>query len=162
MSSAVFGRGETGQSRARCTDLTGSAAPAAGAGSTGSASTRSARHANARSACRPRSRRNRGGPDCGEVEVICRTARWLREHPDQARTAGLAHDAGAQALAALLDIVAAELVHVDAGIRRQIVESCRTALADGVTGSPRRSGGDRFADVPFGLPGSGDPEGLPR
>jgi hypothetical protein len=34
---------------------------------------------------------------------------WLREVPDQARHAGLANHADARALAALLDVLAAEL-----------------------------------------------------
>jgi hypothetical protein len=162
MSCGAFGRGETGRSRPQCTDLTGGLAPTAPTGSPGSASTRSARHAGTRRACRQRSRRNGDGPDRGEVGLIRRTAQWLREHPDQARSAGLARDVDAQALAALLDILAVELVHLDTGIRRQIVESCGIALAHRMTDSPRRSGGGRFANFPFGLRGSGCRAGVPR
>ena len=72
-----------------------------------------------------------------------------------ARYAGLAQHAHAQASAALLDIVAAEMVHLGSGIRRQIVESCRTALANSMTELPWRSGGRGRATLRSGMRGSG-------
>jgi hypothetical protein len=62
----------------------------------------------------------------------------LREDPDRARDAGLARNEDAHALAALLDILATELPHLDTMVRRQTTESCRVALGKTMADPPRR------------------------
>jgi hypothetical protein len=52
----------------------------------------------------------------------------LRTYPEQARNAGLGDGRDRCAIAALLDLLAAQLPHVDAEVRLQAVESCRRAL----------------------------------
>jgi hypothetical protein len=63
-----------------------------------------------------------------DVALVRRTAAWLRADPERARRAGLACDADVAVLAALLDLLAAELPYVDAEVRREVVEACRQAL----------------------------------
>jgi hypothetical protein len=63
-----------------------------------------------------------------DVVLLRRTAAWLRAEPDEVRDAGVACDADVAALAALLDLLAAELPYVDAAVRRDVVEACRSAL----------------------------------
>jgi hypothetical protein len=68
--------------------------------------------------------------DRADAELIRRTAAWLRDDPERARNAGLTDDGDARALAALLDVLAAELPHLDPAVRRQTIESCRIALGE--------------------------------
>ena len=65
--------------------------------------------------------------DRADGELIRRTATWLREAPGRA---GLSWDEDAHALAALLDVLAAEIAHLDSGVRWQVLESCRAALRE--------------------------------
>ena len=66
--------------------------------------------------------------DRADADLVHRTAAWLRADPDGARHAGMADGADTRALAALLDLVAAELAHLHPAVRSQTVESCRVAL----------------------------------
>jgi hypothetical protein len=68
--------------------------------------------------------------DRGDQDLVRRAAAWLREDPARAGYAGLAADEDATALAALLEVLATELPHVDSGVRWQVVESCRTLLGE--------------------------------
>jgi len=68
--------------------------------------------------------------DRADADLILRAAKWLREDPGRAVTAGLADDRDAEALAVLLEILAAELPHLDSGVRRQTIESCRVLLGE--------------------------------
>ena len=65
------------------------------------------------------------------------SAAWLRANPDQARHVGLPCNEDAAALAALLDVLAVEIRHLDAAVRRQVVESCRIALGETATDTAR-------------------------
>jgi len=66
--------------------------------------------------------------DRADVAVIRRTAAWLRDDPGRARRAGVACDEDVLALAVLLDLLATEVPHLDAAVRREVVEACRQAL----------------------------------
>lgn len=88
---------------------------------------------------RDRSRAPRGGVRCrtlfprrdsSDVDLVRRTATWLRADPDRARTAGLARDEDTAALAALLDVLAATLPHLDPAVRRDVTASCRAVLGE--------------------------------
>jgi hypothetical protein len=61
---------------------------------------------------------------------VRRAAAWLRDNPDQAGVLGIANATDARALAVVLDILAVEVPHLDADLRQQTVESCRSMLAD--------------------------------
>ena len=63
-----------------------------------------------------------------DVSVVRRTAVWLRDDPERARRAGVACDEDVAALAVLLDLLAAQLPHLDAAVRREVVEACRATL----------------------------------
>ena len=63
-----------------------------------------------------------------DAAAVRRTAAWLRDDPARARRAGVACDEDVTALAVLLDLLATELPHLDADVRREVVEVCRTAL----------------------------------
>ena len=76
--------------------------------------------------------------DRADAELIHRTAAWLRGSPDRAGCAGLASDQDAFALAALLDVLAAELPYLDSAARWQTLESCRVALGETVANPLRR------------------------
>jgi hypothetical protein len=78
--------------------------------------------------------------DRADADLICRAAVWLRANPDQARHVGLPCNEDAAALAALLDVLAAEIRHLDAAVRRQVVESCRIALGETATDTARPPG----------------------
>ena len=71
-----------------------------------------------------------------DAELIRRTAAWLRDDPERARHAGLSCDEDAHALAALLDVLATEIAHLDSGVRWQALESCRVAMRETMA-SPR-------------------------
>jgi hypothetical protein len=75
--------------------------------------------------CRALLRRSR---DRGDVDLVRRTATSLRTDPARARTAGLVHDEDTAALAALLDVLASRLPHLDPAVRRDVVASCRAVL----------------------------------
>ena len=66
----------------------------------------------------------------GDVDLVRRTAAWLRTDPSGARTAGLTRDEDAAALAALLEVLAAELPHLDPAVRRDVLASCRAVLGE--------------------------------
>ena len=65
-----------------------------------------------------------------DATVLRRTAAFLRENPSRGRYAGLSRDDDAVALAALLVVLAAEITHIDPGVRWQAVESCRVVLGE--------------------------------
>ena len=67
-------------------------------------------------------------PGRGDADLLRRAAAWLRADPAHSRTAGLARDEDTAALAALLEVLAAALPHVDPAIRRDVVASCRAVL----------------------------------
>ena len=68
--------------------------------------------------------------DRADADLIRRAAAWLRDDPERARHAGLSCDEDAQALAAVLDVLAAQIAHLHAGVRWQVLESCRVALRE--------------------------------
>jgi hypothetical protein len=65
-----------------------------------------------------------------DADLVRRAAAWLREDPARARTAGLACEEDTAALAALLDVLAAAMPHLDPAIRRDVVASCRAVLGE--------------------------------
>jgi hypothetical protein len=69
-----------------------------------------------------------GRRDQADEDFIRRAASWLRDNPG--RSAGLASDQDAYALATLLEVLAAELPHLDADVRRKTVDSCRQLLGE--------------------------------
>ena len=71
--------------------------------------------------------RRQGQRDRADEDFIRRAASWLRNDPR--RTAGLASDKDAAALANLLDILATELPHLHPDVRRR-VDSCRQLLGE--------------------------------
>jgi hypothetical protein len=79
-----------------------------------------------------------------DAELIRRTAGWLRDDPRRARYVGLTCDEDTRALAALLDLLATELPHLDPGVRSQVVESCRVVLGESMARptTRRTRGGD--------------------
>lgn len=76
--------------------------------------------------------------DRADADLLHRTAAWLRDDPERGRHAGLATDGDAYALAALLDVLAAELPHLDPAVRWQAVEACRGALGEPMADPYRR------------------------
>jgi HEAT repeat protein len=66
-----------------------------------------------------------------DADVLRSAATRLRDDPELARHMGLAGPEDAAALAALLDLLASELPHVDSTIRRSAVESCRRLRGEG-------------------------------
>ena len=66
--------------------------------------------------------------DSADADLLRCTAACLRVDPDGARRAGLTCTEDALALAALLDLLAGELPHLDAVMRLMIVESCGRLL----------------------------------
>ena len=68
--------------------------------------------------------------DRADAAVLHRASTFLREDPARAHYAGLSCHEDATALAALLDILAAEIAHLDPAVRRQAVESCRVLLGE--------------------------------
>jgi hypothetical protein len=71
---------------------------------------------------------SQGRRDQADEDFIRRAASWLRDNPG--RSAGLASDEDAYALATLLEVLAAELPHLDADVRRRTVDSCRQLLGE--------------------------------
>jgi len=65
--------------------------------------------------------------DRADAATVRRTATWLRDDPARARRAGMACDEDVTALAVLLDLLATQLPHLDAAVRREVVEACRAA-----------------------------------
>jgi hypothetical protein len=76
--------------------------------------------------------------DRADADLLRRTASWLRDDPERARHAGLVTDGDAYALAALLDVLATELPHLDPAVRWQAVESCRLTLGETMADPYRR------------------------
>ena len=76
--------------------------------------------------------------DRADATVLRRAATFLREDPGRGRYAGLSCDEDAAALAALLDVLAAGIAHLDPGVRWQAVESCRVLLGETMTDPHRR------------------------
>ena len=68
--------------------------------------------------------------DRADAEVLERAAAWLRERPERTGYAGLSHDHVAEAVAALLDLLAVTVGGLDPGVRRQAVQSCRVLLGE--------------------------------
>jgi hypothetical protein len=62
-----------------------------------------------------------------DADLLRTTATWLRADPEGARIAGLGRD-DVRAGSALLDLLAAELPHVDPAVARAAVAWCRVAL----------------------------------
>ena len=65
--------------------------------------------------------------DRADAATVRRTATWLRDDPARARRVGMACDEDVTALAVLLDLLATQLPHLDAAVRREVVEACRAA-----------------------------------
>lgn len=80
--------------------------------------------------CRLLLRRGRARRDRGDVDLVRRTATWLRTDPAGARTVGLAGEEDTAALAALLDVLASALPHMDPAVRRDVIASCRAVLRE--------------------------------
>jgi hypothetical protein len=72
--------------------------------------------------------------DRADAELLCRAAAWLRANPDRARHTGLPCHEDVDALAALLDVLAVEIRHLEPVVRCQVVASCRIALEESVQG----------------------------
>src|SRR5215207_5751087 len=70
--------------------------------------------------------------DNADQALIRRAATWLRNNADQAIGIGIgiANPSDARALAAVLDILAVEVSHLDADLRRQTVQNCRDMLGE--------------------------------
>ena len=64
-----------------------------------------------------------------DVALIRRTAAWLRGDPACAHRVGVSCEEDVDALAALLDLLAAQVPHLDPRVRREVVDACRVALA---------------------------------
>jgi hypothetical protein len=82
--------------------------------------------------------------DPADRALIRRAAAWLRDNPDQATGLGVASATDARALAVVLDILAAELPHLDADLRRHTIQGCQGMLGGNdrrpprpLSGSPR-------------------------
>jgi hypothetical protein len=76
--------------------------------------------------------------DRADRDLVRRAAEWLRHDPARAGHAGLADERDVAALVALLDVLAAGLPHLDPGVRRQVVESCRVVLGETMADPARR------------------------
>ena len=76
--------------------------------------------------------------DEADATVLRRAAAFLREDPGRGHYAGLACDEDALALAALLDVLAADIAHVDPAVRWQAVEACRVVLGETMNDPHRR------------------------
>jgi hypothetical protein len=68
--------------------------------------------------------------DTADATVLRRAATFLREDPARVHYAGLSCDEDALALAALLDVLAVDIAHLDSGVRWQAIESCRLGLGE--------------------------------
>jgi hypothetical protein len=68
--------------------------------------------------------------DRADRALIRRAAAWLRDNPGQATGIGIPSATDARALAVVLDILAAEVPHLDADLRHQTVQSRRNMLGD--------------------------------
>ena len=68
--------------------------------------------------------------DHADVELVRRTAAWLRVDGDGAWAVGLTDEKDVRAMTALLDMLANELPRMDPEVRRATVEWCRVALRE--------------------------------
>jgi hypothetical protein len=85
----------------------------------------------------------RHGRDRADAGLLRRVAAGLRDGPDRLQVAGLGTPADGVALAALLELLAAELPHLDPVVRLQVVGSCRDALGEVAPPSERVGGRGR-------------------
>jgi hypothetical protein len=76
--------------------------------------------------------------DRDDRALIRRAAAWLRHNPGQATSCGIATATDARALAVVLDILAVEVPYLDADLRHQTVQSCRSMLGETAAGPQRR------------------------
>ena len=81
--------------------------------------------------------------DLADRALVCRAAAWLRDNPDQATGLGIAGATDARALAVVLDILAAELPHLDADLRRQTIQDCQGMLGENDTRPTRPLSGSQ-------------------
>jgi hypothetical protein len=72
-----------------------------------------------------------------DEDLVRRAAAVLREDPARGRSAGLACDTDAYALATLLEILAPELDHLDVDQREKMVADCRQLLGQPAPSPPR-------------------------
>jgi hypothetical protein len=68
--------------------------------------------------------------DRAEADLYRRAAAFLRDDPARREWAGLQDDTTAQALAALLDMLAGDIAGLDRAVRWQARESCRVLLGE--------------------------------
>jgi hypothetical protein len=66
----------------------------------------------------------------GEADLYRRAAAWLRTDPRRRDCAGLQDDTTAEALAALLDMLAGDVAGLDRALRWQAREACRVLLGE--------------------------------
>jgi hypothetical protein len=76
--------------------------------------------------------------DQADAIVLRRAADLLREDPGRGRRVGLSSDEDATAAAALLEVLAKQVAHLDPAVRRRAVESCRAVLGES-TADPGRT-----------------------
>ena len=76
--------------------------------------------------------------DEADALVLRRAACFLREDLRRGQYAGLSRDADVVALAALLDVLASDIGHLDAAVRWQTLESCRVLLGETMVDRHRR------------------------
>ena len=81
--------------------------------------------------------------DPADRALVRRAAAWLRDNPDQATGLGIASATDARALAVVLDILAAELPHLDAHLRRQTIQDCQGMLGENDTRPTRPLSGSQ-------------------
>lgn len=68
--------------------------------------------------------------DAAEADLYRRAAAALRGDPAMRQWAGLQHERTAEALAALLDVLAGDVAGLDAAVRWQVREGCRVLLGE--------------------------------
>jgi hypothetical protein len=68
--------------------------------------------------------------DRADAELIRRAVSWLREDPRRAQYAGLNREQDANALAALLEILATGVACLNSAVRWQTIESCQVLLGE--------------------------------
>ena len=81
--------------------------------------------------------------DPADRALIRRAAAWLRDNPDQATGIGIANPTDARALAVVLDILAVEVPHLDADLRRHTIEDCQGMLGENDTRPTRPLSGSQ-------------------
>jgi hypothetical protein len=76
--------------------------------------------------------------DRAEADLYRRAAAWLRTEPARREYAALRDDTTAEALAALLDLLASDVAGLDDAVRWQTRESCRVLLGEQMESPTRR------------------------